>query len=335
MSYGVAVDAMSGENDPAAAVAATVKIAAQQPSAHFWLAGQPDAICPLLGKTHPSNIDIAPAAEVVSMDEPLVRAIRRRDSSMRRAIELVANGDANTVVSSGNTGALVGLGYTVIGMIDGIQRPVIASFIPNQNIAAGCCMLDLGANVDCSAEMLRQFALMGAAQVRALRGVAKPRVGLLNIGEESFKGREEVRQAAELLADEPSIELVGNVEGFDLYLGDCDVIACDGFTGNVALKVSEGLADMIGGMIKNAFHKNWQTKLCGLFAAPVLGTLRSDLDSRKYNGACVLGMRGTMVKSHGGADAEAFYSALNYAVDASRENLAGAISTMPQSIKTA
>jgi glycerol-3-phosphate acyltransferase PlsX len=178
--------------------------------------------------------------------------------------------------------------------------------------------------------MLQQFARMGAALVRALRGVAKPRVGLLNVGEESFKGREEVREAAALLQDEPDMELVGNVEGFDLYRGDCDVIVCDGFTGNVALKVSEGLVDMMSGMIKKAFNRNLNCKLRGLIAMPVLNTLRQEFDSRHYNGACVLGLRGIVVKSHGNADATAFYSALNYAFRASQEDLAGIIAAMPQ-----
>ncbi|MDM5147322.1 phosphate acyltransferase PlsX [Candidatus Persebacteraceae bacterium Df01] len=326
---GIAVDAMSGDNDPQAAVTATLKMAREKPDFIFQLVGKEAVIAPLLDSP-PPNIHIVEASEVVGMDEPPTHAIRRRDSSMRRAVKLVATGDADAVVSGGNTGALLGVGHTVIRRLDGVERPVIAAFVPNPNIPGGCCMLDLGANVYCTAAMLQQFARMGAALVRALRGVAKPRVGLLNVGEESFKGREEVREAAALLQDEPDMELVGNVEGFDLYRGDCDVIVCDGFTGNVALKVSEGLVDMMSGMIKKAFNRNLNCKLRGLIAMPVLNTLRQEFDSRHYNGACVLGLRGIVVKSHGNADATAFYSALNYAFRASQEDLAGIIAAMPQ-----
>ena len=320
---------MSGENDPQAAVAACLRMAARRPETHFSLCGDKAKIMPLC-KELPANVRIVEAAEVASMDEPPSRAIRRRGTSMRRAVELVAAGEAQAVVSAGNTGALLGVGLLLLRAVAGVQRPAIASFMPNPNFAGGCCMLDLGANVECSAVMLRQFAMMGAALTTAVRGVKKPRVGLLNIGAENFKGSEQLRQVAAMLEVAPDIDFVGNVEGNDIYLGDCDVIVCDGFTGNVALKTSEGLARMIGGMIKNAFNRNTTAKICGVLASPVLSQLRHEMDIRRYNGACFLGLRGVVVKSHGNADETAFFAALEYAVRASQHNLTGIIEAMPE-----
>lgn len=324
----IAVDAMSGENDPQAAVAASLRMAVKRPDMNFFLCGDKAKIAPLLGDA-PDNVNIVEAAEVAGMSELPSRAIRRRDTSMRRAMELVAEGRAQAVVSAGNTGALLGIGLLVLRAASGVQRPAIASFMPNPNFTGGCCMLDLGANVECSAAMLRQFALMGGALTTAVRGVKNPRVGLLNIGEENFKGNGQVREAAAMLKKMPSINFIGNVEGNDIYLGDCEVIVCDGFTGNVALKTSEGLARMISGMIKNAFARNVSAKICGALASPVLSRLRTDMDARRYNGACFLGLRGVVVKSHGNADDTAFFAALEYAVCASRHNLAGIIEAMP------
>lgn len=323
----IAVDAMSGENDPASSVTAVLRMAARHPDMHFYLAGKEDALAPRLAGA-PGNVEVVPAAEVAGMDEPPTRAIRRRDSSMRRAMELVRDGKAQAVVSAGNTGALLGLGLSVVRAVPGVQRPAIASFIPNPNLDGGCCMLDLGANVECSAEMLRQFALMGAALAKAVRGVEKPRVGLLNVGQESFKGGEHLQQTAAMLAQESEIDFAGNVEGYDIYQGSLDVIVCDGFTGNVALKTSEGLARMIRDKIRGAFRRNALAAACGLIASPVLARVSRDMDARRYNGACLLGLRGLVVKSHGDADDTAFYSALDYAARAARQSLANAIESV-------
>ena len=320
---------MSGENDPAAAVEATLRMAREHSDMHFFLAGRRAELEPLVAGA-PSNIGIEDASEVVDMREPPKRAIRRRDTSMRKAMELVAENRAKAAVSAGNTGALLGVGLLVVGKVEGVARPAIASFMPNPNLDGGCCMLDLGANVECTAEMLEQFAQMGAALAGAVRGVDSPRVGLLNVGEEHFKGGEQLRAAAARLRELSGVNFAGNVEGFDIYLGDCDVIVCDGFTGNVALKTSEGLARMISGMIRGAFRRDALSALCGTLASPVLARLRRDMDARRYNGACFLGMRGLVVKSHGNADATAFYSALNYAARAARNDVAGVIRAIPR-----
>ncbi len=327
--FSIAVDAMGGENDPQAAVAATLRMARAHPDSHFILAGKEEILAPLLAAA-PENVDLECAAEVAGMDEPPARAIRRRNTSMWRTLALVAEGRAQAAVSAGNTGALLGVGMLTVGKVEGIQRPAIASFMPNPNLDGGCCLLDLGANLECSAEMLHQFALMGAALAAAVRGVDSPRVGLLNVGEESFKGGGKLKQAAALLKEDGGVNFAGYVEGFDIFLGDCDVIVCDGFAGNVALKTSEGLARMISGMIKDAFRRDMFSALCGVAATPVLSRLRRDMDARRYNGACMLGMRNLVVKSHGNADDTAFYSALNYAMRAGREDFSGAVAAIPK-----
>ena len=325
----IAVDAMSGENDPAAAASASLRMARENPDMRFILAGQRAALEPLL-KNAPANIALENADGVVAMREPPRGAIRRRDTSMRKAMELVAENRAQAVVSAGNTGALLGIGLLVAGKVEGVARPAIASFMPNPNLDGGCCMLDLGANVECTAEMLQQFAMMGAALASAVRGIAEPKVGLLNVGEEHFKGGEQIRAAAARLRDAENVNFAGNVEGFDIYLGECDVIVCDGFTGNVALKTAEGLARMISGMIRGAFRRDALSTICGALASPVLNRLRRDMDARRYNGACFLGMQGLVVKSHGNADETAFYSAISYAARAARRDVVGAIRAMPQ-----
>lgn len=319
---------MSGENDPAAAAAASLRMAREHSDMHFILVGQRGKLESLL-RGAPPNIAVEDAEEIVAMREPPKQAIRRRGTSMRRAMELIAENRAAAVVSAGNTGALLGVGLMIAGKVEGILRPAIASFMPNPKLDGGCCMLDLGANVECSAEMLRQFAQMGAALAAAVRGVSSPRVGLLNVGEEHFKGGEQIRAAAALLREAPGINFAGNVEGGDIYLGECDVIVCDGFTGNVALKTSEGLARMISGMIRGAFRRDVLSKVCGAMASPVLSQLRRDMDARRYNGACFLGMRGLVVKSHGNADETAFYSALRYAARAARRDIVSSIGAMP------
>ena len=260
------------------------------------------------------------------MDEPPAGAIRKRDSSMRRALELVANRQADAMVSAGNTGALLGLGVLVLRLVVGAARPAIASFVPNLRKPGDfSCMLDLGANVECDAEMLRQFGVMGAALARAVKGVSKPSVKLLNIGEEQFKGRDELKDAAAKLEKEPDLQFAGNMEGYDIYRGEADVIVCDGFTGNIALKVSEGLAAMLSRKIRRAFRQTPLAVACGIAAWPVLKKLREEMDHRKYNGAFLLGLRGLVVKSHGNADAEAFSAAIQFAAQTGHKDLVGVI----------
>ena len=241
---------------------------------------------------------------------------------MRVAIELVRDGHAACCVSAGNTGALMATARFVLKMMPGIERPAIATTLPAIN--GHVYVLDLGANVDCDAEHLYQFGLMGAILAAAVDGKERPSVGLLNIGHEAIKGSEVIKQAAELLRASP-INFHGNVEGDDIYRGTVDVVVCDGFVGNVVLKTSEGLAWMLGQMIRREFQRNFLTRLAALVAMPVLNRFRRQVDHRQYNGASLLGLKGVVVKSHGGADAYAFRHALQYAASEVRNNVLGRI----------
>ncbi len=249
------------------------------------------------------------------MDDPVEVALRRKkDSSMRLAAQAVKDGEADACISAGNTGAWMAISRYVLKTLDGIDRPAIATALPNQKGGA-TTMLDLGANVDCTAEHLLQFAIMGTALAQADDPAIKPSVGLLNIGEEAIKGNEVVKQAAELLKAS-NLNFYGNVEGDDIFKGTVDVIVCDGFVGNVVLKSVEGLAKMLASMIRHEFTRNPFTKLAGLIAKPVLNRFRQRVDNRRYNGAALLGLRGVVIKSHGSADAYAFGCALQRARDA-------------------
>jgi len=263
------------------------------------------------------------------MHDPVEVALRRkRDSSLRVAVNQVkadANGvaAAHACVSAGNTGALMAVSRYVLKTLEGIDRPAIATVLPNQH-DGGTTVLDLGANVDCSAEHLLQFAVMGSALVAAVDGKANPTVGLLNIGEEAIKGSETIKQAALLLRQAAAggmINFFGNVEGNDIFKGTTDIVVCDGFVGNVALKSNEGVAKMMKAMIREEFERTWWTKLMYLCARPVLKRFGARLDPRRYNGAALLGLKGLVIKSHGGADAYAFGQALNRAYDAARNRL--------------
>ena len=254
------------------------------------------------------------------MDDPVEVALRRKkDSSMRVAIELVKQDEADAAVSAGNTGALMAISRYVLKTLAGIDRPAIAFALPNA-IGGATTMLDLGANVDCSAEHLLQFGIMGAAYVSTLEGRARPSVGLLNIGEEVIKGNEVVKQAGELLR-QSGLNFVGNVEGNDIFKGTADVVVCDGFVGNVALKTSEGLAQMLGDFIKAEFTRSIWSRAVALLAWPILSRFKRRVDHRRYNGAALLGLRGVVFKSHGSADAYAFEWALSRACDAVRGGL--------------
>ena len=258
------------------------------------------------------------------MADPLGVALRRkRDSSMRVAINQVKDGAAQAAVSAGNTGALMAIARYVLKTIDGIDRPAIAGRMPNFR-GGGTTMLDLGANVDCTPAHLFQFAIMGSALVSVLDNKASPSVVLLNIGEEAIKGNEVIKKTAELLrsaANSGDLNFHGNVEGHDIYAGTVDLIVCDGFVGNVALKASEGLAEKISLTLKNAFTRNIFSKLAAICAYPVLSDFKDKVDHRRYNGAALLGLNGIVFKSHGSADEVAFGTALNRAYDAAHHNL--------------
>ncbi|RFO95520.1 phosphate acyltransferase PlsX [Rhodoferax lacus] len=316
----IAVDCMGGDHGPKVTLPACTEFLDAHPEARLILVGLPDA---LQGFVH-ARATLVLASEVVTMDDPLEVALRRKkDSSMRVAVQQVKDGAAQAAVSAGNTGALMAISRYVLKTIDGIERPAIAGQIPNTTGGA-TTVLDLGANVDCTAEHLLQFAMMGSALVSVLQDKDAPSVGLLNIGEEAIKGNEVIKRAGELLRAAGSagdLNFYGNVEGNDIFKGVVDIVVCDGFVGNVALKTSEGLASMIGGFLKAEFSKNVFTKLSALIAYPVLSALKKRFDHRRYNGAALLGLRGLVFKSHGSADVLAFGNALNRAYDAARNNL--------------
>ncbi len=316
----LAVDCMGGDHGPRVTLAACRRFLDLHPDAHLLLVGLPDA---LAGFSH-ARASVVPASEVVSMDDPIEVALRRKkDSSMRVAIQQVKDGAAAVAVSAGNTGALMAIARYLLKTLDGIDRPAIASQLPNDKGGA-TTVLDLGANVDCSAEHLLQFAVMGSALVAALGGKAQPTVGLLNIGEEAIKGNEVIKRAGELLraaGEAGTLNFYGNVEGNDIFKGTADIVVCDGFVGNVALKASEGVASMIVGGLKQEFKRNLLTKMAALVAYPVLAALMKRMDYRRYNGAALLGLRGLVFKSHGSADELAFELALGRAYDAARNNL--------------
>ncbi|MEK9802193.1 MAG: phosphate acyltransferase PlsX [Curvibacter sp.] len=316
----IAVDCMGGDHGPRVTLAACRNFLEHHPEAELLLVGLAE---PLAGFAH-ARARVVAATEVVGMDDPIELALRKKkDSSMRVAIEQVKAGAAQAAVSAGNTGALMAIARYVLKTVDGIDRPAIATQLPNATGGA-TTVLDLGANVDCTAEHLLQFAVMGSALVSVLRDEANPSVGLLNIGEEVIKGNETIKKAGELLrsaANSGDLNFYGNVEGNDIFKGTTDIVVCDGFVGNVALKTSEGLASMIGGFLKEEFSRNILTKIAAIFALPVLLAFKKRVDHRRYNGAALLGLRGLVFKSHGSADELAFEQALNRAYDAARNQL--------------
>ncbi len=320
----IAVDCMGGDFGPAVTLPACAAFLASHPDARLLLVGLPEALARLPASIDKTRIQVIAASEVVTMDDPLEVALRRkRDSSMRVAINQVKDGAAQAAVSAGNTGALMAIARFVLKTLDGIDRPAIAGQMPNVTGGA-TTMLDLGANVDCTAEHLLQFAVMGSALVVAISGKESPTVGLLNIGEEAIKGNEVIKQTGALLraaATNGDLNFQGNVEGNDIFKGVVDLVVCDGFVGNVALKSSEGLASMVSTLIKQSFGRNILTKMAAIVAYPVLSAFKKRVDHRRYNGAALLGLRGLVFKSHGSADAFAFEQALARAYDAAHNQL--------------
>ncbi|HSH30424.1 MAG TPA: phosphate acyltransferase PlsX [Thiohalobacter sp.] len=312
----ISLDAMGGDIGPGAVVPAAVQALSANPALELILVGDQAVLETHLQTQHQllesGRLRVHHASEVVGMDELPSRALRfKKDSSMRVALNLVKDGTAQAAVSAGNTGALMATARYLLKTLPGIDRPAILTAIPS--IQGRTLMLDLGANVDCTAEHLFQFAVMGSVLAHAVEGIEAPRVGLLNIGEEEIKGNDQVKEAARLL-HESSLNYIGFVEGDDVYTGDVDVVVCDGFIGNVALKTSEGVAKMIAQFMREEFRRNLLTHLAGAIALPVLRAFRRRVDPRNYNGASLLGLRGIVIKSHGGADAQAFAHAIEVAV---------------------
>jgi len=310
----LAIDAMGGDHGLATTIPASLKALKEFPKLHLLLVGDEVSIAQTLS-TLPhdaSRVSIINAEQVVDMDEAPSKALRgKRKSSMRLAIDAVNDGRAGAAVSAGNTGALMAMAKFVLKTLPGIERPAICTMLPR--IGGHTMMLDLGANVGCSGENLLQFALMGHVLAQAVDGCERPRIGLLNIGQEEMKGHARIWEADALLRQLP-LNYVGYVEGNEIFTGDCDVVVCDGFDGNIALKASEGVAKMIRHYMKSAFMRTWWTKSLGLVAAPVLKAFGNSIDPRRYNGASLLGLRGIVVKSHGGADAIAFEYAIRQAI---------------------
>ena len=313
-----AVDAMSGDHGAEVAVPAALDVLAATPDLELKLVGRGDVLRPLLGGDR-ERCTVVEASEVVGMDERPQDAVRRKkDSSMRVAINLLKNGEAMACVSAGNTGALLATARFVLGMIPGVDRPAIVSAVPAAH--GHTVMLDLGANPDCTADHLVQFAVMGSIIAADLHGFENPRVGLLNIGEEDIKGTDEIREAHRRLASAP-INYAGFVEGDDIFSGDIDVVVTDVFTGNVALKTMEGLARFIGGAVREEFTRGGLRKMAALAATPALNALKARLDPRAYNGASMVGLAGVVIKSHGGADRTSFGNAVRVAITEARKGV--------------
>jgi phosphate acyltransferase len=321
MTTTLAVDCMGGDHGPRVTLAACRHFLESHADAQLLLVGAPEALASF---RHP-RARVVPASEVVAMDDHVEVALRKKkDSSMRVAIQQVKEGQANVAISAGNTGALMALARYLLKTLEGIDRPAIATHLPNAK-GGDTTVLDLGANVDCTEQHLLQFAVMGSALVSSLHeGHDSPSVGLLNIGEEVIKGNEVIKRAGELLraaSASGDLNFYGNVEGNDIFKGTTEIVVCDGFVGNVALKTSEGVASLISGFLKEEFARSPLTKLAAIAAYPVLSALKKRVDYRRYNGAALLGLRGLVFKSHGSADEYAFEQALNRAYDAARHHL--------------
>lgn len=335
MSLTLSIDAMGGDFGPEVTIPASLDCLKKNPLLKLILVGDEAILQPKLEaalREFPDRLSIQHASQCVSMDEPPSKALKnKKDSSMRVAINLVRDGVADACVSAGNTGALMATARFVLKMIPGIDRPAIITTLPS--IYGHTHALDLGGNVDSSAEHLLQFAIMGSEVVKAIEGIENPTVGLLNIGQEEVKGNEQVKAAAKLL-ENSHLNYIGYVEGNYLNAGShpVDLIVADGFVGNVALKSIEGAAKMIGTSLKAAFNQNILTRLAGLVAYPVLRSFKKRIDPRLYNGASFLGLRGLVIKSHGGADVVAFATAIRLAEVEVQKNVIQKISEQVETI---
>ena len=324
----IALDAMGGDRGLEVVIPSALEALSENPELHLILVGdreQIEAQLLALNSASTSRLTIQHASQSISMQELPSRAMRMRDSSMRVAINLVKSGDADACVSAGNTGALMATARYVLKTLPGVDRPAIITALPTET-GRTTHVLDLGANIELSAMHLLEFAVMGAELTAAVDNNPTPRIGLLNIGQEEIKGNEQVKEAAKLLAAS-HLNYIGYVEGDDIFKGTADVVVCDGFVGNIALKSSEGVAHMIGHYVKQSFQRNWLTKLVGLIALPVLRDIRNHIDPRRYNGASLLGLQGIVIKSHGGADIVAFKNAIEEAMLEVRKNIPQRISS--------
>ena len=323
MTITISVDVMGGDHGISVTVPACLDLLHDYEDTQVLLVGDVTTIQKALKKVsaeYKQRIKIIAATETIDSDDSIEIALRKKkDSSMRIAIEQVKEQSADAIVSAGNTGALMAISRYLLKTLNGIDRPAIATRMPNQK-GTGTTVLDLGANSDCEAFHLLQFAEMANVMVRVIDGKASPTIGLLNIGEEVIKGNEVVKLAGDLLR-QSKLNFYGNVEGNDIFKGTTDVVVCDGFVGNVALKTSEGLASMISQMIKEEFGRSLLTRFLAFLALPILLRFRKRVDHRAYNGAMLLGLKGLVIKSHGSADKYAFYVALERAYEAAKNQM--------------
>lgn len=335
MTPRIALDAMSGDFGADVTVPAALQILREYKNLNLTLVGDADVLKQKLGQLPADlnqRITVHHATQVVEMDEkPSFALKKKKDSSMRVAINLVKAGEADACVSAGNTGALMATARYVLKTLPGISRPAIITTIPT--MYGHTHMLDLGANVDSTSEHLLQFAVMGSVLTSAVDNIDNPKVGLLNIGEEEIKGNEQVKETAKLLSELP-INYIGFVEGDDIFKGTADVVVCDGFVGNVALKTSEGVAKVITHYAKQSFTQNLYARFAALVALPVIKNLKRKIDPRRYNGASLLGLRGIVIKSHGGADEVAFSQAIKEAIVEVEKNVPTRISNQLATLLT-
>lgn len=327
----IAVDAMGGDHGPPVVVPAALQVLAKHKSLHLILVGNQEVLSKELALHRfddQSRLKIHHASQYVEMNESPAQALRtKKDSSMRVAINLIKENIAHACVSAGNTGALMATARFVLKTLPGIDRPAIISTFPTLKGNKNVRILDLGANVDSTAENLFQFAVMGSVLTSALNNIENPTVSLLNIGEEDIKGNDLVKEAAIRLSNSKAINYSGYIEGDQIYKGDIDVVVCDGFVGNVALKTTEGVAVLIGKIIKEAFRRNIFTKLAALISMPVLKSLKKRIDPDRYNGASFIGLKGIVIKSHGGARIQAFAHAIEEAMVQVDKNIPQRISS--------
>ncbi|GHD45198.1 phosphate:acyl-[acyl carrier protein] acyltransferase [Marinobacter persicus] len=308
----IAIDAMSGDHGPAVVVPAALEAVRENEALSIVLVGIRSELEALLRDGH-ARIRVVEAADVVKMNERPSHALRhKRNSSMAIALGLVRDGEAQGCVSAGNTGALMAFGRSIIRMYPGIERPAIAKLIPS--LRGRCHVLDLGANVDSTAENLYQYALMGSLMATAICNQPEPRIALLNVGEEEIKGNEQVRLASHMLAQCETLNYIGYVEGSDLFRDVADVVVCDGFVGNIALKTGEGVAGLLIELLEKAFTRSLYGRFVGLLARPILGRLLRQVDPSRHNGASLLGLQGVVIKSHGNANERAIRAAIDQAV---------------------
>ncbi len=321
--YCIAIDAMGGDFGPRITVPGALDALKRHPSLNILLVGHQQQISPVLehlGQLSHPRLELLHAESVVAMDDRPAFALRRRkNSSMYLALQSVADGRTQACVSAGNTGALMVMGRSILQMLPGIDRPAITSAVPT--LRGHSHMLDLGANVDCSAEHLLQFAIMGSVMLKAVEQIDSPTVALLNIGAEEIKGNEQVKLASRLLVEQPDLNYIGFIEGDGVFSGKADLVVCDGFVGNIALKSSEGLARLIGRKVRKSFTRNLYRRLVALLARPIIKELQHQLDPGKQNGASLLGLQGIVIKSHGGANRHCFSHAIDQAVSEVEMNI--------------